>query len=78
VNRGGIARRDFRDLLNRVRTPTLVICGECDRIISPRWSRALQVSLPQSRLIQLPGSAHLPHVEEPDAFCGIVTEFLMR
>ena len=77
-NRGGIARTDFRDQLVRVRTPALVICGAWDPIISPRWSRALEVSLPESRLVQFPGSAHLPHLEEPDTFSRIVTEFLMR
>ena len=75
---GGIARTDFRDQLIRVRTPALVISGAWDRIISPRWSRALQVSLPASRLVQFAGSAHLPHLEEPDTFSRIVTEFLMR
>jgi proline iminopeptidase len=78
ANRGGIARTDSRHDLSRIRTPTLVICGAWDRIISPRWSRALQVSLPQSRMVQLSGSGHLPHLEEPDTFSRIVTEFLMR
>jgi proline iminopeptidase len=78
ANRGGIARTDFRADLIRVRTPALVISGAWDRIISPRWSRALEVSLPESRLVQFPGSAHLPHLEEPDTFSRIVTEFLLR
>ena len=77
-NRGGIAHADFRDQLIRVRTPALVISGAWDPIISPRWSRALDVSLPESRLVLFPGSAHLPHLEEPDTFSGIVSEFLMR
>jgi len=76
--RGGFERTDFRDHLVRVRTPALVISGAWDPIISPRWSRALEVSLPESRLVQFPNSAHMPHLEEPDAFSRIVTEFLMR
>jgi proline iminopeptidase len=76
--RGGFERTDFRDYLIRVRTPALVICGAWDPIISPRWSRALEVSLPESRLVQFPNSAHMPHLEEPDTFSRIVTEFLMR
>ena len=70
-NRGGIAHTDFRDQLIRVRTPALVISGAWDPIIGPRWSRALEVSLPGSRLVLFPGSAHLPHLEEPDTFSGI-------
>jgi proline iminopeptidase len=77
-NRGGFDRTDFRDQLIRIRTPALVIAGAWDPIISPRWSRALEVSLPESRLVQFPRSAHLPHLEEPDSFSRVVTEFLMR
>jgi proline iminopeptidase len=77
-NRGGFERTDFRDRLARLRTPALVLCGSWDPIISPRWSRALEISLPESRLLQLPGSAHMPHLEEPATFRRIVTEFLSR
>jgi proline iminopeptidase len=77
-NRGGFERTDFRDDLARVRTPALVIAGAWDPIISPRWSRALEVSLPGSWLVQFPNSAHMPHLEEPDIFGRIVTEFLLR
>jgi proline iminopeptidase len=77
-NRGGFERTDFRDDLIRVRTPALVIAGARDLIISPRWSRALEVSLPESRLVQFSNSAHMPHLEEPDTFSRTVGEFLMR
>ena len=78
LNRGGFERTDFRDDLTGVRTPALVIAGAWDPIISPRWSRALEVSLPGSWLVQFPHSAHMPHLEEPDTFSRTVTEFLMR
>lgn len=78
LHRGGFERADFRDYLYRVRTPALIITGAWDPIISPRWSRALQVALPESLLVRFPSSAHLPHLEEPDTFSGMVTEFLLR
>jgi len=77
-NRGGFERTDFRDRLARVRAPALVICGAWDPIIGPRWSRALEVSLPNSRLVQFRDSAHMPHIEEPAAFGRIVTDFLAQ
>ena len=76
--RGGVERTDFRDRLSRVRTPALIIAGAWDPIIGPRWSRALEVSLPGSRLIPLHHSAHFPHLEEPETFRRTVTEFLAR
>jgi proline iminopeptidase len=77
-NRGGFERTDFRDRLHRVRTPALIIAGAWDPIIGPRWSRALEAGLPGSRLVEFPDSAHMPHVEEPETFSRVVTEFLMR
>jgi proline iminopeptidase len=77
-NRGGWERTDLRDRLAQVRTPALVVSGEWDPIISPRWSRALEASMPVSRLVRFPGSAHMPHLEEPATFSRIVTEFLSR
>jgi proline iminopeptidase len=77
-NREGFERTDFRDRLARVRAPALVICGAWDPIIGPRWSRALEVSLPESRLVQFRDSAHMPHIEEPAAFSRVVTDFLSQ
>jgi proline iminopeptidase len=77
-SRGGFERTDFRDRLARVRTPALVIAGAWDPIVSPRWSRALAVSLPGSRLVQLMDSAHMPHLEEPENFRRTVADFLTR
>jgi proline iminopeptidase len=77
-SRGGFERTDFRDRLSQVRMPALVIAGASDPIVSPRWSRALAVSLPGSRLVQLAGSAHMPHLEEPEIFRRTVADFLMR
>jgi proline iminopeptidase len=76
--RGGWETTDFRDRLAQIRTPALIVTGAWDPIISPRWSRALEASLPQPRLVQFPRSAHLPHLEEPDTFRDTVTEFLLR
>jgi pimeloyl-ACP methyl ester carboxylesterase len=73
-----LERTDFRDSLARIRTPTLVIAGAWDPLIGPRWSRALEVGLPDSRLVHFANSAHLPHLEEPDTFRRIVAEFLLR
>ena len=77
-SRGGAASADFRDRLGRVRTPALIVAGAWDPLVSPRWSRALEVSLPGSRLVEFGMSAHLPHLEEPDAFRRTVADFLSR
>ena len=76
--RGGFSRTDFRDRLAGVRTPTLVIAGAWDPIVSARWSRSLEVCLPGSRLVQFAASAHLPHLEEPEVFRSTVNDFLLR
>ena len=77
-SQGGVERTDFRDQLTRIGTPALIIAGSWDPIISPRWSRALEVSLPDARLVPFPGSALMPQLEEPETFHRLVTEFLVR
>jgi pimeloyl-ACP methyl ester carboxylesterase len=56
--------------------PTLLVWGERDGIVSPRYATDFQARLPQARLEILPNAAHLPMVEQPDRLAALVTEFL--
>lgn len=46
--------------------PTLLIWGDRDRAVGLSSARELQRTLPQSRLIVLPGVGHIPFEEMPD------------
>ncbi|MFN3863271.1 MAG: alpha/beta fold hydrolase [Erythrobacter sp.] len=47
----------------RVKTPTLILWGEEDRIIPVAAGRWLERTLPNSTLVVYPGIGHLPHEE---------------
>lgn len=49
---------DARDELERIATPTLVIGGDCDRVVGPGTSEELAARIPRSRLELYPGLGH--------------------
>lgn len=62
--------------LYRVRTPTLVVWGEQDRLIPLVHGQAYAAGIPGARLAVVPASGHLPHYEQTDELVRLVVEFL--
>lgn len=76
---GLLAMRDRRDalaLLASIEVPALVIGAELDRAIPPEHSRAIAAGIPGAHLTILPGVGHMANLEAPDAFNGLLLEFL--
>jgi 3-oxoadipate enol-lactonase len=71
-----IAELDFSGDLPRIRARTLVIAGEADAGTPPAMAQAIAAKLPGARMAVIPGAAHLAAVEKPEAFGGLVLEFL--
>ena len=67
---------DFSDVAGDVRTPTLIVVGEDDQATPPDMARALHDSLPNSALVILPGVAHAPQIQEPEAFVDAIRDGL--
>jgi 2-hydroxy-6-oxonona-2,4-dienedioate hydrolase len=71
-----IALRDrIEDKAPGLKMPVLVVRGQHDPIVSPRWVTELTAALPNGRLIVTRG-AHTPSFSEADAFAGVVRSFL--
>jgi len=68
--------RGLLEELHRLPHETLVLCGERDRITPLAHSRDVAARLPGGRLEVVPGSGHLLHVEESEAFLAAVRRFL--
>jgi pimeloyl-ACP methyl ester carboxylesterase len=65
--------------LEGLRTPTLLIWGEQDRIDPPVPAAiAIADHLPNARLVLLPDAGHAPWMDKPDECATLVTEFLSR
>lgn len=56
--------------------PTLVVWGADDHIIPVDHAHVAHDAIPGSRLEVLPGVGHFPHMEAPEAFLDVLTDFL--
>lgn len=54
---------------------TLVVSGEIDILLPPRFSHELAAGIPGARLVSLPGRAHQPFQEALEEFHAIVAAF---
>ena len=66
----------LRRRLARVRTPTLAIWGESDRIITPNYGRAYAAEFANARFELVPRAGHLPHLEQPAATFALIDGFI--
>ncbi len=70
------ARPDSTPLLPGISIPCLVVAGDRDAIVSLEESRSLAEALPRAQLAVLPGSGHLPNLEDPFSFSDLAAGFL--
>lgn len=56
--------------------PTLIVWGDRDPIIPVRHAQTAHEAIPGSRLAILEGVGHFPHVEAPEQFLSVLTDFL--
>ncbi len=62
---------DSSSWVSQLKTPTLVITGEKDRLTPPVNSEVLAKKIPGARLVKLPGE-HCPHIENPEAVLQLI------
>jgi pimeloyl-ACP methyl ester carboxylesterase len=73
---GGWLTPSRRQRLGDVVQPTLVLVGELDQRDFRRIARLLADEIPGAQLHELPGVAHLPPLERPEAFARVLLGFL--
>jgi len=71
-----LATLDLRGQLGSVTVPVLVLVGEQDEATPPPMSRELAAGLPDARLVELPGCAHVPQLQAPDLFMAAIRPFI--
>ena len=76
IDPGGqsVSARDRLYLMSNV--PTLIMWGDQDHIIPVDHAYATHRAVPASRLEIIEGSGHFPHVEMPDRFAEVLTDFV--
>lgn len=67
---------DLHEELGSVTVPTLILYG-ADEPGAEIGGRELHESLPNSRFVVMEEAGHFPFIEQPEAFLGVVREFLV-
>ena len=61
--------------LHRIACPALVLWGDRDGIVAPSYGERLAAALPNARFEQVPGAAHYPQIEHPEAVAAAIERF---
>ena len=71
-------RFDMRDRITRITLPTLILCGEKDRLTPPSLSEKLKNAIPESRHDIIPSAGHMVMIEDPDTLNKKVLDFILE
>lgn len=69
---------DMMEQLGHIGQPTLILCGESDRLTPPKYARFLADHLASATLAVLPDAGHYVQVETPDAAARAMRRWLGR
>lgn len=69
-------RVDSTSTLGTFDKPVLIVVGADDAITTPAGGRAMAALNPRAHFVEIPGSGHVPPIEQPVAFASAVREFL--
>jgi len=80
----GSLKRIFKTVVNQkvdreareITAETLIIWGDRDKELAPRWGKKIRELIGGSRLRIVWGAKHHPHLEKPEKFLEIVNEFV--
>ncbi len=69
-------RFDVMDRLGEIDLPTLVVCGDGDKLTPQKYSQYLCDHIKGARLKIIAGAGHMIHHEQPAAGAAAISEFL--
>lgn len=68
--------RGLKKRLYRIKSPTLILWGEKDKMIPPAYADEFSRHISGARLEVLPRWGHLPMLEQPEEFVSLAVDFL--
>ena len=76
--RGMAEREDFTSRLAHIGVPTLVLCGEHDKISPPDEMNSFAKQIPHAQFVQIAGAGHMAPLEQPGTVNAAIRDFLKR
>jgi pimeloyl-ACP methyl ester carboxylesterase len=67
---------DLAKWLHRITVPTLLIYGDKDGLVPPRFGEAYHAAIPQSKFVVMRDAGHAPFDEQKDAFLATFRGFV--
>jgi pimeloyl-ACP methyl ester carboxylesterase len=61
---------------DRVAVPTLVVEGECDKLLPRGWAAEIADQIPGGRSVAVPNAGHCPQIEQPSVVNHVLVNFL--
>jgi len=74
----GFIETELWDSVSKIKAPALYVIGGGSRIVPPETQQRLKDTLPNCRIVVMPGLGHYPSEEDTNGFLSIVNEFLKR
>ncbi|MFJ4428980.1 alpha/beta fold hydrolase [Streptomyces bobili] len=74
--RGRAERPDYRKLLTQITVPSLIVVGQNDEYTPVADALDMHERVKGSTLAIIQGAAHMPNLEQPEAFNAALCEFL--
>ena len=62
--------------LHRIKTPTLLLWGDGDKVIPPAYGPAFRDLIPNARLRILGECGHVPHIEKTEDYVAAIADFI--
>lgn len=75
---GVLRDADLRQAVGGITVPTLVVCGQNDRLTPPAAARWLAGHIPEASLEEVAGAGHAPFLSRPAAVAAAIRRFLGR
>ena len=71
-------RKDYKSTLKNIKVPSLIICGEYDRLCPIKVHMEMESLIENSTLEIIPDAAHLPTLEQPAYLNKILCKWLIQ
>jgi pimeloyl-ACP methyl ester carboxylesterase len=71
-----VVEHDQKNVINKIKTPTLLIWGDQDFVVPISIANQIQKSIKDSKLKILAGQGHNPHIDNPNLLFGTIRNYL--
>ena len=74
----GILAWESYSRLDQIKAPTLVVHGDCDRLVPPGNGRLIAERIPGAEFVLIPSAGHIFSTDQPDAAHRAALDFLAK